>query len=334
MLKDITDNTNSKHLELYSIMGEYDNAGFPLTYCLLSTATSINLGKRKMALEAWSKCLRDKYSVHPIFIHTDKDMGEIGALQEVWEAKINLCWWHLRQAVRTRLAKVKLSTTPYNVERATKEFSFISADFIPPGTRVDVNDYEGGILDEQPPVVIPANVMAPAAAMQSPAAASVLKIKLALPNIASAVGRIIQGVGFKLLIAPTQLPTTEEEDNEEEVAGAMEKEISEDEDEDEDESMPGRHTFCPALYRDPIVNMMERHYCAHPSIPGYGPPDTVGIKRWAVEQMYNFCTKYELPEVWAYLWENWYRHGRWELWARCGHKLIPILKTTMILESQ
>jgi len=55
--------------------------------------------------------------------------------------------------------------------------------------------------------------------------------------------------------------------------------------------------------------MMERHCCAHPSIPGYGPPDT---------------------EVWAYLWENWYRHGRWELWARCGHKLIPILKTTMI----
>lgn len=28
--------------------------------------------------------------------------------------------------------------------------------------------------------------------------------------------------------------------------------------------------------------MMERHYCAHPSIPGYGPPDAIGIKRWAV----------------------------------------------------
>ena len=24
-------NVNSKHLELYSIMGEYDNAGFPMT---------------------------------------------------------------------------------------------------------------------------------------------------------------------------------------------------------------------------------------------------------------------------------------------------------------
>ena len=329
-------------------MGEHDNAGFPLTYCLLSTATSIDLGKRKKALAAWSKCVRDKYSVYPIFIHTDKDMGEIGSSREVWEAKINLCWWHLRRAVRTRLAKAKLSTTPYNVDRAREQFNFISADFIPPGTRVDINDYEGGILDtEQPPLIIPANVMAPAAqpvAIQLPPpppppplgdSTNLLRIKLTLPNIALAVGRVIQGVGFKLSIAPTRLETIEEEDDEEEDVGATEREketsVS---NEDEEEGVPGRRTFCPALYREPIVNMMERHYCAHPSIPGYGPPTAVGIKRWAVEQMYNFCTKYELPEVWAYLWENWYHHGRWELWARCGHKLIPILKMTMILESQ
>jgi hypothetical protein len=110
-----------------------------------------------------------------------------------------------------------------------KEFHFISADFIPPGTRVDINDYEGGILDaEQPPLIIPANVMAPAAqptAIQLPPprpplkdSTSLLRIKLALPNIASAVGRVIQGVGFKLSIAPARLPTIEEEDDEEEEA--------------------------------------------------------------------------------------------------------------------
>jgi hypothetical protein len=223
-LKDDVDNTNSKHLELYSIMGEYDNAGFPLTYCLLSTATAIDLGKRKKALAAWSKCLRDKYSIHPIFVHTDKDMGKIGSSQEVWEAKINLCWWHLRRAVRTRLAKAKLSSTPYNIDQAVGEFNFISADFIPPGTRVDVDDYEGGILDaEQPP--IPANAMAPVAqpgAIQLPplqpplrGSTNLLRIKLALPDITSAVGRMIQGVGFKLSIAPTRLPTIEAEDDEE-----------------------------------------------------------------------------------------------------------------------
>lgn len=103
---------------------------------------------------------------------------------------------------------------------------------------------------------------------------------------------------------------------------------------EEDEGTESRHTFCHADYREAIVNMMERHYCAHPVIPGYAAPDPRAIKRWAVQQMYGFCTKHGLPEVWAYLWENWYRKVRWELWARSVHDMIPILKTTMILESQ
>ncbi|KAJ7901375.1 hypothetical protein B0H13DRAFT_1883053 [Mycena leptocephala] len=40
----VTYNTNSKHLELYSIMGEQDRAGLPLWYLLLSTASSIDQG--------------------------------------------------------------------------------------------------------------------------------------------------------------------------------------------------------------------------------------------------------------------------------------------------
>src|SRR5436853_7525683 len=83
---------------------------------------------------------------------------------------------------------------------------------------------------------------------------NLLRIKLALPNIASAVGRMIKGVGFKLSIAPTQLPTIEEEDDEEDAeedAGDMERENKMSE--DEDEGIPGRRTFCPVLYRDPIV---------------------------------------------------------------------------------
>jgi len=135
-------------------MGEYDNAGFPMTYCLLSTATAIDIGKRKKAIAAWSRCLRDKYGVNPVFIHSDKDMGEIGAAQEVWDAKINLCWWHLRRAARTCLAKAKLSTSPYNLDRAMAEYSFIKPDFIPAGTRVDVDDYEGGVPEDTLPHLI------------------------------------------------------------------------------------------------------------------------------------------------------------------------------------
>jgi hypothetical protein len=365
------DNTNSKHLELYSIMGEYDNAGFPLTYCLLSTATAIDTGKRKKAIAAWSRCLRDKYGVSPVFIHSDKDMGEIGAVQDTWEAKINLCWWHLRRAVRTRLAKSKLATSPYNVNRAIAEFIFIKRDFIPPGTGVDIDDYEGGIPDiELPPLVndeavatqpaalpaVPTSTSPlhlAAAAVQPPALApsehlshqsppppladttNFLRIKLPLPYIASAIGRVIRGEGFRLSIAAAHLPTIEEQEELVELGGSADNQSEASViDDDDDNEKQGRRTFCAPLYRDAIIKMMERHYCAHPSIPGCSAPSPELIKKWAVQRMYDFCERHGLPEVWVYLWENWYRAGRWELWARCAHKLIPRLKTTMILESQ
>ena len=64
--------------------------------------------------------------------------------------------------------------------------------------QVNINNYEGGILDaKQPPLIIPANVIAPAAqpvAIQLPPL-NLLRIKLTLPNVALAVGRVIQGVG-------------------------------------------------------------------------------------------------------------------------------------------
>jgi hypothetical protein len=50
--------------------------------------------------------------------------------------------------------------------------------------------------------------------------------------------------------------------------------------------------------------------------------------------MYSLCHEHELPELWAYLWEGWYRPSRWELWARSAGDLVPRLKTTMICEAQ
>ena len=152
-----TDNTNSSNLELYSIMGEYDNAGFPLTYCLLSTAGALEIGKRKKALNAWASVLQNKYSITPVFAHTDKDMAEIGMLRDVWASvKVQLCWWHLRKAVQEWLSKNKLSMTPYNAKCARLEYAFIDTTFIPLGC-ADPHEYEGGMRDiiadveEEPP---------------------------------------------------------------------------------------------------------------------------------------------------------------------------------------
>ncbi|KAJ7654535.1 hypothetical protein DFH06DRAFT_1092784 [Mycena polygramma] len=148
---DATYNMNSKHLELYSIMGEHNGAGFPLSYLLLSTATSIDQGKRTKALTAWAKCLRDAYGVEAEFSHVNQDMAEIGMLKDVWNTKISLCWWHLRPA-RACAPFVKLATTPYDPGRAHAEFSFIDTTFVPMG-QADATEYEGGDPGSITPVV-------------------------------------------------------------------------------------------------------------------------------------------------------------------------------------
>ncbi|KAJ7593159.1 hypothetical protein C8J56DRAFT_755743, partial [Mycena floridula] len=94
-----------------------------------------------------------------------------------------------------------------------------------------------------------------------------------------------------------------------------------------------KKTFCSPQYRDDIVRIIERAYCAHLLIPGYAAPNPAAIHEWATRKIYDFCITNELPEVWAYLWENWFHPGRWELWARSACTEIPIVKTTMILES-
>jgi hypothetical protein len=143
----ITDNMNSKNLELYSIIGEYDNAGFPLSYCLLSTVSAIEPGKQRKALIKWAKCMCNMYSVRPRFTHADKDMAEINMLWNIWDVKIQLCWWHLQDAIHKQLGKSKVSTTSYNVIYPQMEFQFIDPKFIPPG-HPDINEYEGSMPDD------------------------------------------------------------------------------------------------------------------------------------------------------------------------------------------
>ncbi|KAF7378400.1 SWIM-type domain-containing protein [Mycena sanguinolenta] len=393
-----TYNTNSKHLELYSIMGEYDNAGFPLSYLLLSTASSISQGKRRMALTTWATCLRVAYGVTARFTHVDKDMAEIRMLKDVWNAKISLCWWHLRRAVRTRLASSKLATTPYDAAQANAEFSFIIIDvrFVPLG-QADGEEYEGGVHDNIASVVpvpaserrdtmempnglrititVPASQQPPPSVAREGAPAVVQGSKTATaeprrekhpsaqgepdnneaaaratPNQTTRRGREIKpptrtadaadpAVVARALNARVARPAAPKAAKGQKLPAdsqASDEAASSDEEEQEQEKKDKpkmRRTFCPASYREPIITMMERHFCAHPLLPSFAHPSSVGIRRWAVMEMYKFCVENRWREVWAYLWENWYRKTRWELWARSVHPEIPVLKTAMILES-
>ncbi|KAJ7436299.1 hypothetical protein B0H11DRAFT_1754960 [Mycena galericulata] len=285
--------------------------------------------RRKKALTNWAKTLRDKYGIDIDFLHVDKDMAGIGMGKDTWPiAKIQLCWWHLDDAVETRLAKNKLSTTPYNAIRANAEFPFINITFTPSG-RPDYQEYEGGRFDETfrndptaptdlPPDTVflrlkPLNAEPPTSSVSSDASGSTHtadtrdkeNLTPASSNPPAAPSLTIK------LPARTQ-------------ANAVNT---------AEPSHSETRVFCPPDLRKNIINMMETHFCAHPLIPGYAPPNPAGIKRWAVKQMYEHCVENNLPELWAYLWENWYRNGRWELWARAPHPQIPRLKTTMMVES-
>ncbi|KAJ7757209.1 hypothetical protein DFH07DRAFT_742226, partial [Mycena maculata] len=318
LLTTCTDNTNSKHLELYSIMAEHDGAGFPLLYLLLSTASSIDQDKHTKSLTAWAKCVRDKYGVDAKFAHVDKDMAEIKMLKNVWKAKISLCWWHLRHVVRTRLSSAKLATTPYDPGRAHIEFSFTNVAFVP-RSQDDAGEYEGGVHDavnpDVPPSQQPQRMTLPNVAPNSARATGPNSARATAPNSVQATATVASGAAAAMSAKASAPGNTGAVSGEEEV----------------DEHT--RRTFCPAVYREPILTMMEKHYCTHPLLPGHAHPSPEGIKRWAITQMYKFCVENDLREVWAYLWENWYRSSHWELWARSVYPEIPILKTTMILES-
>ena len=84
MLIPTIDNTNSKHLELFTVLGEYDNAGFPISSCLISTVNATDAGKKMKALAAWESALSSKYGIIPQFVHVDKDMAEIGSCRKTW----------------------------------------------------------------------------------------------------------------------------------------------------------------------------------------------------------------------------------------------------------
>jgi hypothetical protein len=284
-------------------MAEHDNTGMPVAYLFLSTATSIEKQKRRRALKAFLEVIKTKYGTEPQFIHTDKDLAEIGAAHDVWpNAKHQLCHWHMNKAIGDRIKKKALATTKYNAARAVKVFAFINCRFVP-RVKSDPNDFEGGKItrSSSSTTTIRTQFMILQHPSANPNAIPPLRLPPRLPG------------------APVPKPTIF---------------VEEEEEEEEAESPNDERTFCPEQLRKPLLAMITRHANAHPLIPGDYDSTPEAIYHWAVKKAYDFCVENQLPELWAYLWENWYCPGRWELWARSPYLDIPILRTTMICESQ
>jgi hypothetical protein len=312
-------------------MGEIEGFGVPLAYCLLDTAQSIAAHKRRRALASFLAAMHDRYNLNPDIVHTDKDFAEIGAAHDTWlHAKHQLCYWHLREAVRKRMAQSKLSTAPYHLFEANAEFGFIDLGFLP-RTKPDTADVDAEKRTAPPPQyhipgpVNPPTRLPPIRLPPTQQATQALSLPTSIPplntpptNSSSSERRIIHLGRIKLLCAISPAAELDASD----AAHVPEPDLKR------------SAVFCPESARNGVVARMERHFCVHPQLPGSCAPNAEDIRFWAVKDMYMYCHTNNLPELWAYLWEGWYHCSRWALWARSAGKLVPRLKTTMLCESQ
>ncbi|KAI6030965.1 hypothetical protein F5J12DRAFT_779973 [Pisolithus orientalis] len=178
---DATYNTNAKHLELYSVLAEYDNAGFPLIQKpynsgLLAFVTII------------------------MFTHG------LSMSTRIWQKL--LCWWHLWRAVQEWLAREKLSKTPYHLLWANHEFSFISVDFQPLSTP-DVAKFEGRVLLEHDE--IPHDNIVPSLSnhIPNPSFSITTKPDISTYESITGTGRVISNTKLTIKVkAPKQLEST------------------------------------------------------------------------------------------------------------------------------
>ena len=95
------------------------------------------------------------------------------------------------------------------------------------------------------------------------------------------------------------------------------------------------YVFCPAVHRQQILHLFTKHFCQHPIFPErHGSSLTAdAIRRNAVKEMYDFCKRRNLREVWGYLWACWYTPKMWKLWARSTSPYLSRLRTTMGVEN-
>lgn len=119
LVMDSTYGTNNAGMDLFAVLAEIDGTGLPLAYCLLDVVKSPNeSGKLRADLGAKTDVLKQflqrlkGLEFNPRCFAIDKDQAEISAVRSVWpEAKIQLCYWHVKPAVNKKMCESKKTKT-------------------------------------------------------------------------------------------------------------------------------------------------------------------------------------------------------------------------------
>jgi hypothetical protein len=259
---DATYGTNNAGMELFAVLAELDGTGVPLAYLFLETRLedgekNTDRGAVTHLLDQFLRPLKTS-GFDPTFFGCDKDNSEIAAIQQVWPATtIQLCFWHAKRAIQTKLKDSHKTNTqnhyfPAEAQRLIPDLEICWGSL--PIRRPDSVHRYGGCQCES---------------------------------------------RAEKFHEKGRLETTMEE-------------------------------------RDTLLKMFSRHYNMHSLIPDhngtYRSADT--IHRECINEIYAWCRTRNYFRLWAYLFVNWYRPEQWKLWARsANNKEIPVLKTTMIVES-
>jgi hypothetical protein len=122
LVMDSTFGTNSGGMDLFAVLAEVEGTGVPLAYCLVEILKPpqakpadkpirADPGAITYIIQQFLERLKG-FGFNPRCFAIDKDQAEISAVTTVWPGvKVQLCYWHVKRAVSTKLNSSKSTKT-------------------------------------------------------------------------------------------------------------------------------------------------------------------------------------------------------------------------------
>lgn len=118
--------TNGQRYEVFVVQNNCGGYGLPIAYLYyctvqsnLSCTSNAHVTRRTEVLELFLAALY-KEGRRPTFLLLDKDIGEIQAARNAWKGivKLQLCLFHMQQAVERKLRATQIKESSYMEDRA------------------------------------------------------------------------------------------------------------------------------------------------------------------------------------------------------------------------
>ena len=110
---DSTYKTNSDKMEVFIVLRTVLGTGFPLAYYFLSGAKELQDKQRKDSILDFFRALkRSVPQVQPLFFFSDKDSGQIDAIENVYGIKVSLCLWHMKRSIKKKYGSLREDCMP------------------------------------------------------------------------------------------------------------------------------------------------------------------------------------------------------------------------------